>query len=496
VSTISVSPERELPGRAGETSRRAPGMAARALRTAWYGRSLRAQLLITLVLIGFIAALFTGAVTILQARKSTGIEIAASTRLAEAFVRETIRLMPQDVPPDRFLTALPLQLRLPRHVRISVKDAAGQAIVSRGVNGSDREESHAPAPAWFAALIGSTAETREVPIVVKGERIGTVLLVSEPRDEIGEVWENTAALASVAVPLGLVVIGFIYVLFGRVLDPLTALAGGLTDLEQRNYKVRLARPGPQELAAITERFNALAQALDAARDENARLTRRLITAQDDERRRMALDLHDEVGPSLFGLKAAATSIATVTREPAAASHVHARVREMLAIIDHLQVLNRSLLNRLRPMALGHIPVAELVTRLVRERAQQNPQIAITFSAGQLRHRYGDSVDLTIYRCTQEALTNAIRHAEARSVTVTLGETTEDAAHHLLLTVEDDGRGLAPGAPAGFGISGMRERVQALGGRFVLERAAAGGLRVRIAIPPTPAGPAGDASAPT
>jgi two-component system sensor histidine kinase UhpB len=292
-----------------------------------------------------------------------------------------------------------------------------------------------------------------------------------------------------------VVIGIIYVLFGRVLNPLNALARGLTDLEQRNYRVRLSHPGPHELAVITDRFNALAQALDAARDENARLTRRLITAQDDERRRMALDLHDEVGPSLFGLKAAATSIATVTREPATAQHVTARVREMLAIIDHLQALNRSLLNRLRPMALGHIPVAELVARLVRERAQQHPQIAFTFSAGRLQHRYGDSVDLTIYRCTQEALTNAIRHAEARTVTVALGETTEDAADHLVLTVEDDGRGLAPSAPAGFGISGMRERVQALGGRFLLEHVAAGGLRVRIAIPPISTSSSTDASTP-
>ncbi len=490
MSTISVSPERELPGRAGEAVRRAPGAVGRLLHAVWYGRSLRAQLLITLVSIGLIVALFIGAVTILQARKSTRVEIAASTRLAETFVRETIRLMPHDVSPERFLATLPLQLRFPRHVRISVLDGAGQAIATQG---SVRDDSHA-APAWFAALIGSTAETREVPIVVKGERIGTVLLVSEPRDEIGEVWENTVALARVALPLGLVVIGIIYVLFGRVLDPLNALAGGLTDLERQNYKVRLARPGPHELAAITDRFNALAQALDAARDENARLTRRLITAQDDERRRMALDLHDEVGPSLFGLKAAATSIANVAREPA--EPVTARVREMLAIIDHLQAVNRSLLNRLRPMALGHIPVAELVSRLVAERAQQHPQITFGFTAGRLRHRYGDSVDLTIYRCTQEALTNAIRHAEARNVTVTLGETTEEAAHHLVLTVEDDGHGLAPGAPAGFGISGMRERVQALGGRFVLEAAAAGGLRVRIAIPPSPTGSSADASAPT
>src|SRR5262245_65479521 len=106
----------------------------------------------------------------------------------------------------------------------------------------------------------------------------------------------------------------LYLLFGRVLGPLTGVTRGLADLEQRNYQVRLPRPRAHELAAITDRFNALAQALDAVRAENERLNHRLITAQDDERRRTALELHDEVGRSLFGLKANASSIATAARE--------------------------------------------------------------------------------------------------------------------------------------------------------------------------------------
>ena len=127
--------------------------------------------------------------------------------------------------------------------------------------------------------------------------------MAEPRDEIAEVWSNTVALGAVALAVNIAVIAMLYVLFGRVLDPLTGVARGLADLERRNYRVRLPRPQAQELAAITDRFNALAQALDSARADNEKLNHRLITAQDDERRRTALELHDEVGPSLFGLKA-------------------------------------------------------------------------------------------------------------------------------------------------------------------------------------------------
>ena len=162
-------------------------------------------------------------------------------------------------------------------------------------------------------------------------------------------------------------IGILYVLFGRVLEPLGGLARGLGDLERRDYAVRLERPRPRELAAIADRFNALAAALAATRAENLSLNRRVITAQDDERRRTALELHDEVGPCLFGLKANATSIANaVGALNGAGRAVKERVRDILAIVEHLQTLNRSLLNRLRPMALGHVPLQDILSELVNE----------------------------------------------------------------------------------------------------------------------------------
>jgi two-component system sensor histidine kinase UhpB len=102
---------------------------ARALSHAlWYGRSVRAQLLIVFILIDVIAGLIAGAVTILQARASTRIEIAASMELAELLVSEAVGLMQQEVPAEKFLFDLTSRLRLVRHVRIGVKDANGSAL--------------------------------------------------------------------------------------------------------------------------------------------------------------------------------------------------------------------------------------------------------------------------------------------------------------------------------------------------------------------------------
>ena len=463
--------------------------ARRLLHALWYGRSVRAQLLIAFILIDVIAGLVAGAVTILQARRSTRVEIAASMELAQLLVSEAVALMQQAVPAEKFLSDLASPLRLIRHVRIVVKDADGAPLPSPSSAGAADTTREARAPAWFAALIAAPVAGRDVPVVVNGARIGSVEIVPEPRDEIAEVWGNTVALAVVALIVNVAVIGMLYLLFGRVLGPLTGVARGLADLERRDYQVRLPRPHAQELAVITDRFNALAQALDAARAENERLNHRLITAQDDERRRTALELHDEVGPSLFGLTANAGSIASAARElPSdAARKLTERARDMLAIIEHLQGINRSMLNRLRPMALGHVPLKDILAELVRDRARQHPQIAFTFSADKLMRGYGDSIDLTVYRCVQESLTNVIRHAQASRVDVELGETGANdseggAAGALALAIRDDGRGIDPGTPPGFGTRGMQERVQALGGSYKVESARGCGTCVRITIP--------------
>jgi two-component system, NarL family, sensor histidine kinase UhpB len=469
---------------------RAQRMRAFAL---WHGRSVRVQLLAVFVLLDVLAGLVAGAVTILQARTSTRVEIAASMELARLLVSEAVGLIQQEVPAEKFFADLTSQLRLVRHVRIVVKDAAGVPLPLRPPAGGVEAAHEDRAPAWFAALIAPPVGRLDVPVVVSGQRIGAVEIVAEPRDEIAEAWDNALALGLVALAVNAAVIVMLYLLFGRVLEPLAGVARGLADLERRNYRVRLPRPQAQELAAITDRFNALAGALDAVRAENEELNHRLISAQDDERRRTALELHDEVGPSLFGLKANAASIATAAASlpEDVARKMTERVRDMLVIIEHLQAINRSMLNRLRPMALGHVPLHTILSELVADRARANPQIAFNFAVDKLAPSFGDSIDLTVYRCVQESLTNAIRHAQAKQVDVELVEVSAaegEGSGQLRLTVRDDGCGVDPGSPAGFGIRGMQERVQGLGGSFAMDGAPGHGSCVRIVIPLPGRGP--------
>src|SRR5215467_2421054 len=451
----------------------------RVLHGLWYGRSIRLQLLVVLVLVDLLAVLLFGTIAIWRARAQTSVEIAASVHLAELLVGDAAKYVGQQLSAEEFLRALPRQLRSMRHVRIAVKDAAGVPVAPALTFGA---KGHAPAPAWFAALVAPAVEPHDIPVIAAGQPVGDIEIVGEPADEIAEVWENLLAIGSVAVLLNLTMIGVLYVLFGRVLDPLTALGAGLSDLQRQSYGVRLPQPYPRELAVIVARFNALARALETARGENLTLNRRLISAQDDERRRTALELHDEVGPCLFGLKVCAASIAGAAAElpDNAAQKMSARAREIVATVEHLQAINRTMLERLRPMALGHVPLKDILEQLVGERARQTPQTSFELRAQELTPSYGDSIDLTVYRCIQESLTNAIRHAQAKRVAIDIHD--DGAAALLKLTVHDDGRGMAVDAPAGLGIRGMQERVEGLGGHYSVDSETGRGTCVSMSIP--------------
>ncbi|PIK72884.1 hypothetical protein CS379_11520 [Methylobacterium frigidaeris] len=185
---------------------------------------------------------------------------------------------------------------------------------------------------------------------------------------------------------------------------------------------------------------------------------------------------------MFALEANSSSIARIAGtldEPARARLIQ-RTDDIAAIVTRVQTINRALLNRLRPAGLGQVPLSRCLELLVREVARHHPEIAVEGHFAPLRPGYGDLVDLTIYRCVQEGLTNALRHAGASRVTVEVAD--EDGS--LRLTVDDDGSGLAEGRDEergeGRGLPGMRERVEALGGRLALvPREPGTGLRITL-----------------
>ena len=200
-------------------------------------------------------------------------------------------------------------------------------------------------------------------------------------------------------------------------------------LEDGHSATRLPMPKVKELAVLTNRFNTLAEALDVAREENSGLYRQLISVQEEERREIANELHDEAGPCLFGITANASSIQTIADQmpnPRTAEIDH-RVGEILGIVERLKLMNRALLKKLRPGSHGRIGLAELIDELIAGFERRHPGTNILYSAGRLAKSYGEPIDLTLYRCIQEGITNAIRHGWAHNLTVDLVRKADTAA---------------------------------------------------------------------
>jgi two-component system sensor histidine kinase UhpB len=471
------------------------------LQRLWYDRRVRTQLLVAVGVTNLLAAVVAGAVAIFNTRVATKVEIEASLEVAQRFVAATMKDLAARDRLTPLNQELPLELKHLRHVRIMFMDSMGQLTVispqpDNGMLGT------ASVPRWFAALVRPQLAGRAVKVVAL-EGVNPVIIVGEPGDEIAEAWQDFSSLAIVWIALNTLILAILYLVLGRVLNPLGDLSKGMLNLEDGHYATRLPLPKVKELALITERFNTLAGALDTARDENSRLYRQLITVQEEERRAIANELHDEAGPCLFGITANASSIQTLAeqRPDGRSAEISRRVGEILSIAERLKLLNRALLKKLRPGPLGRVKLADLLDELIAGFQRRHPDTHIVVSFGDLADTYGEAIDLTLYRCVQEGVTNAIRHGEARTLTVDLAERSgsrqgrERRRACLALSLSDDGKGIAPSAPKGFGLTAMTERVRSLGGSCVIESAPDKGTVIRIEIPvERTAGPAKRAKA--
>lgn len=457
------------------------------LQKLWYDRPVRTQLLIAVAAINLLAALLAGAVSILNTRTATRVEIEASLEVAQRFVAATLKDLAAQGKLAQRNEDLSLQLRNLRHVRIMFTDAAGQLTV---LSPQPDNMTKRYVPRWFAALVRPQLAGRAVRVVAL-PHANPVVIVGEPADEIAEAWHDFSALAIVWFALNALILAVLYVVLGRVLDPLAHLSKGMLSLEGGHYATRLAPPKVRELAIIAERFNTLAGALDTARDENSRLYRQLITVQEEERRTIANELHDEAGPCLFGITANASSIQNLAEQLPSkrAAEISSRVGEILSITERLKLLNRALLKKLRPGPLGRAKLIELVDELIAGFQRRHPGVGIAMRFGKLADSYGEAIDLTLYRCIQEGITNAIRHGKAAALAVELAEIPAPSRNRgrtppakLALDLRDDGLGIAHATPKGFGLTAMTERVRSLGGSCVIESAPDQGTTIHVEIP--------------
>lgn len=255
----------------------------------------------------------------------------------------------------------------------------------------------------------------------------------------------------------------------------------LEDLIEEMEKVDLSRPGPLLPASI----DGVAETEEVERIELAflRMMRRLeaerrragsaaLRAQEEERARIARDLHDEVNQSLTGLL-----LRLEAAREAASPGLESELAETKALANQAMTELLSLARQLRPTALDDLGLAAAIGGQVEQlgRGEIDADLAVEGDFSDL----GDDAQLVVYRVAQEALSNAARHSGAGRVEVLLRRTEEGG---VVLEVADDGRGFAfEESERGLGLAGMRERALLVGGELTIESRPGRGTTVRLSI---------------
>ncbi len=263
------------------------------------------------------------------------------------------------------------------------------------------------------------------------------------------------------------------VLLRRVLLPLISLTEVMSSVDPDRPGRRLSKVDLRsaEGHALADSFNSMLDRLESARHEAARTA---LAAQEAERLRVARELHDEIGQTLTAVTIQAERAAD--GNPALASDALRGVAE--AVRESLDEVRR-IARELRPEALDDLGLVNALIALCnRMSAPDGPSIRRELQ-GQLPQLSAE-VELVLYRIAQEALTNALRHANASSVTVTLQADPEV----LTLRVTDDGDGMPRELASGTaGIAGMRERALLVGGRISIDSVPTQWTEVRLTIRP-------------
>jgi len=431
------------------------------------------------------------AIQLMHAGPRVRAEAGSNLRLAREFVLTTIASLPDGENPTPALRRLYANLGSLRHVDIRILDR-GEAPPARW-SGDDHVNDADP-PAWFVKLVDvPPPRVILVPIRVRESDYGNVAIVSNPLDELEEIWSDMTWLASISLVVTLAIIVLVLLLVRYSLMPFAALQAGLTDLEAGKCGVRITPRGASEFRNISNVLNSLATTLDRVRLENRDLVNELIEIQDSERKEIARDLHDEAGPCLFSIRAAAASLQEAL---AATSPDDERLRQIGVIVDRasetLQSLFRGLLGRLRPKGLTELGLEAALKSLFVSWSLGHPEVELRLVAPHDLSSLDETTAFTAYRVVQESVTNIFRHARATSAQVSasfgwdaIGDAGENKAEDvptLTLLIEDNGIGIAEEHRSGMGLLGMRERVQALGGAMKVERRAGGGTRVIVSLP--------------
>jgi two-component system sensor histidine kinase UhpB len=341
-------------------------------------------------------------------------------------------------------------------------------------------------PAWYGALVSTSFQPKVVVLP-----IGRIVLQADASLAVLDGWDYLRPALWIVL-FGLVLgNALIYALVGRTLRPLSKLLRGLKQIADSQYDTRLTGLHGLEGREISKAFNDMAQsvqdsiaakrqAMEATRAlaDNRELTQMIQARIELEHAAISRELHDELGQHVTAIKSAGVAIARRTAETDPSIEQSARL--VIQCADLIYDGMHRMIATLRPLALDQFGLNDALRDLLVECQLQHPDLRVSFSLPDGQDVLDQALATAVYRIVQEAVTNALRHAQASRLDVTVAVHSRS----LQLSVRDNGSGRIDEfqRKGHFGLHGMRERVQALSGKFQLLQCEPSGVEILVDLP--------------
>jgi two-component system sensor histidine kinase UhpB len=306
----------------------------------------------------------------------------------------------------------------------------------------------------------------------------------------------------------------------RVRRPLGDVMSALRSIQQGDYAVQLPRDGQGELgelqgaivdmarelaaarqeleAKVAERTAQLEEAVLAVRaadDEKRRLIVHVNALMEDERRRIAAEIHDQLNASLLAVRLTAASLRSRDGMSPPAEEVDEAAERIDKTVESVYVSARRIVKMLRPEVLDTLGLRKALDEMVLQYDEMHPTCRFRLLCAPDFPQLSDPLAITVYRIVQEALSNIVKHAQATDAVVSLS--MEENGRRLVVAVSDNGRGMGGvSAESGIGVIGMRERTRAAGGTLRITPNESGGTVVEVRFPWNPGDAANEPGGPT
>ncbi len=391
---------------------------------------------------------------------------------------------------------------------INISDAANRPVVSDCQESKPRDTASFDVPIRLESL-PELDQFEPIPQPSKAGRsrtVGTVRVTMSP----APIFESKrrAVLVAFAFVLAAAVASCLIGLrlARRLRNTMGSVMSALREVRQGRFDVRLGPDHEGELGELQRTIVQMAGTLDASRQdletqvvkrteqlqeavdlahqadaEKRRLIVRSNALIEEERRRIALDIHDHLGAALISVRLEASALVARARAKGDVD-MEAEASRIAATAQSIYATTRDIVKRLRPEVIDTLGLAGAVEELVRQADQFPAARRFTFRADPGLPDVRGELAMAAYRLAQEALNNIVKHSEATLTEVTLSVTPDSG--HLRMVITDNGRGFDTQSPrsTGIGLIGMRERVAAVGGELLISSQPGQGTTVCVTLP--------------